>query len=105
MNVLHRVLVDVGVGVQRPEVLHHSLGAVLLFHEKNRTIVSAPGRLNDAQFQPFANLILKIPVVGLWDLKLLHVDGFLRLHEQFMEEGIAVPDLVFVEAEDAPVFC
>jgi hypothetical protein len=80
-----------------------SLCAVLLFHEKNRTVVSAPERLNDAQFQPFANLILKIPVVGLRNLKLLHVDGFLRFHQQFMKEGVAVPNLVFVEAEDAPV--
>jgi hypothetical protein len=83
--------------------LHYSLCAVLLLHEEDWTIVSALGRLNDAQSQPFTNLVLKIPVMGFRDLELFHVDGLLRFHKQLMKEGVAVTNFIFVETENTSV--
>jgi hypothetical protein len=42
-------------------------------------------------------------LMGLWDFELLNINGFFSFHEEFMQDGITVSDIIFVEAEDLPM--
>jgi hypothetical protein len=54
---------------------------ILLFHQENWAVVPASRRLNDAKSQPFTNLVLKITMMGFWNLELFYIDGLLHFHE------------------------
>ena len=103
LHIFHRILIHISIGIQRTEILHHSLSTVFLFHQEDRAVVPAAGRLNDSQSQPFSNLVLQIMLMSLRNFKLLNINGFFSFHEEFMKNGIAVSDIVFAETEDLPM--
>jgi len=68
LDVLHGVLVHVGVGIEGTKILDDWFGAVLLFHKEHRAVISTLGGLNDPEPEPLLHLVLKIVVMGLRDL-------------------------------------
>ena len=42
-------------------------------------------------------------LMSLRNFKLLNINGFFSFHEEFMQNGIAVSDVIFAETEDLPM--
>ncbi len=49
------------------------------------------------------NHSLQIMLMGLRNFELFDINGFFSFHEEFMEDGVAVSDIVLVETEDLPM--
>ena len=97
-KVLNGVLVIQGLGVQCPEVLDQSQGAVLLHDAEQRTVELGSARLNYSEHQPFGGVLLPHLAVSIGDLELLDIDGLLVTEFDVVKEGLGSPEVHFVLA-------
>jgi hypothetical protein len=104
-DLLHGVLVDVGVLVQFSEVLKNPESlALFLWNTENGWVIEWIWSLNDPQFQPFIQGLLDELMIRLWDFELLPVDGILCHEMNLVLEILGQAQIVFVNAESALVF-
>ena len=78
-DVLHGILVHVGLGVQSSEVLDQSNAPILLGNSKDGAVKLAAGWLNDPHLEPFVHVLLDLDAVGVRDFELLDINRLFSL--------------------------
>ncbi len=73
-----------------------SNAAVLLGQDKDGAVELAEGQLDDAEFQPFGHVFLHFLSMGVWNFEFLHVDGFLGLQGDLVEQGVSLAEVKLV---------
>jgi hypothetical protein len=73
-----------------------SNAAVLLGQGEDGAVKLAAGNLEDAEFQPFGHMFLHFLSMGTWNFIFLHVDGFLGLQGDLVEQGVGLAEVKLV---------
>ena len=98
-DVLHGILVHVGLGIQSSEVLDQSDAPVLLGNSKDGAVKLAAGWLNDPHLEPFVHVLLDLDAVGVRDFELLDINRLFSLQSDVVQQRVGAPQIELVPAD------
>jgi hypothetical protein len=98
-DILHWVLVCVGLIFEGSEVLHLPDVVIFLHDGKDGSVEAVPGGLNDSELQPFENMSFDFLAMHIWNFKLLQVNWLSSLQGNVMHQRISSAEVKFILAD------
>ncbi len=83
----------------------NQLDAAILFGDgEDGAVELAPGRLNDAVFQPFSHMSIHLLTISIQDFELFDIDLLLSLQGDYIQWGVFLSKVKLVSADNLMVF-